>query len=106
MTLAYTTVIQVIVLRYFNCFLETKKRNYETFNEVTLFFVMYSIICFTGFVEDVEIKYNIGYLSIFFVSSHLVVSILIMGSDTVKSLKHKYRRMVAIKNYKKSRQEF
>ena len=42
-------------------FVDSNVTRQEIFNELTVLFVCYHIICFTDFVEKAETKFNVGY---------------------------------------------
>ena len=43
----------------------------EMFNECMLMLIMYSFMCFTDFVPDLETQYTVGYVSCGLVMFHL-----------------------------------
>ena len=75
------------------------KINTELFNEVILMFVMYTIICFSPFVPDLEVKHGIGYICMAIISIHLLVNLVSIGRFTYDRI----RRDCMIK---KRRQEY
>ena len=52
-----------------------KKTRQELFSEIVLMYVMYTMICFTPFVPDVQVKFFFGYITIAVISLHLMVSL-------------------------------
>ena len=75
MLMALQIVASVIIVgnvRPFNSNYRSKK---ELFNETVLMFVMYTMICFSPFVPDVNVRFYIGYITIFVVSLHLAINI-------------------------------
>ncbi len=62
----------------------------EIFNEIVLMIIMYTIICFSEFVPDVEIRFAIGYITIFMVVLHLAVNIYRIFNSTFKFVKLTY----------------
>ena len=81
-------IIQVNIIGA-GVFLDSSKRRTEYFNECILMLTVYTFVCFTPFVPDVETKFYIGYVSIFIVILHLVVNIFIIFRPTVHSAKLK-----------------
>ena len=73
----------------------------EIFNEVILMVVMYTIICFSPLVPDVEVRFNIGYICMIAISSHLVVNLYIIGRSQFFKLKLMMRIKLARRKYLK-----
>ena len=84
-------------------FIDQTKSRFEYFNEFILMVVLYTILCFSPFVGDVNNKFFIGYVSIFFVSLHLVVNISSIFISTFASVKLKCKKKMALSRYKKLR---
>jgi hypothetical protein len=58
------------------------KRRTEYMNETITMFVLYTMICFSPFVPDMNAKQLIGYFCCFVVASHLLINIyLILGTQ-------------------------
>ena len=70
-------------------YIDSSKRRTEYFNECILMLTVYTIICFTPFVPEVETKFYIGYMAISLVVLHLVVNLLIIFRSTVLLIKLK-----------------
>ena len=62
----------------------TSKARFEYANEVMLMLVMYTVLCFSPFVEDVNAKLYAAYVSIFVVALHLAfnLGLILWGSIT------------------------
>ena len=58
--------------------------NMEVFSEVILMMVLYTMMLFTDFAPDLEVRPYIGYVSIAFVAIHLIVCFGIMIIDTLR----------------------
>lgn len=86
-------------------FIDQTRSRSEYFNEFILMVILYTILCFSPFVGDVNVKFFIGYVSIFFVSLHLVVNITSISISTFASLKLKCKRKMALSRFKKIRKE-
>ena len=77
------------------------KNKTELFNEVILMFVMYTIICFSPFVPDLEVKHGIGYLCMAIISVHLLVNLVNMGRFSYSKIKRECIIQKRRKEYKK-----
>ena len=87
MLMAGQIVASVIIIGNLKPYQGVFKRNMETFNEVVLMFTMYTIICFSPLVQDPNVKFQIGYISMAVVSSHLAVNFGFIGHSTVRMIK-------------------
>ena len=67
-------MIQIFIISS-NIYSSHSKTNLEYFNEIILLFVLYTVFCFSPWIYDAEIKFNIGYLAILVVVLHLVVNL-------------------------------
>ena len=95
-------IIQVIIVGM-NVFKDSSKRRLEYFNELILMMTMYTIICYSPWVQDVELKFYIGYVTIGFVILHLVINLFLIFRTTFIMLSNRCRRRMTMKTYKKSR---
>ena len=86
-------------------FIDKSRTRSEYFNEFILMVVLYTILCFSPFVGDINVKFFIGYVSIFFVSLHLTVNILSISISTFASLKLKCKRKMILSRFKKMRKQ-
>ena len=60
--------------------------------------IMYSLICFTDFLPDAELRFDIGYVSIIILSIHLLLNLTLMAVTgvrrvilKVKQIKHRLK---------------
>ena len=81
------------------------KTNLEYFNEIILLFVLYTVFCFSPWIYDAEIKFNIGYLAILVVVLHLVVNLSLILTSTCKLMKMKCRRKLYMRRYRRDRKK-
>ena len=89
MIMSSQIVTSAIIIGNLSPFRGQFKKKIEMFNEVILMLVMYTIICFSPLVTSPEIKFSIGYISMVFVSTHLVVNFTIIGKSTFRLAKIK-----------------
>ena len=89
-------VVQVIIIGS-NVFILRSKRQMEYFNEFILMQTMYTIICFSPFIGDVETKFYLGYVTITIVCLHLVVNLFIIFRSTFLGIKFKCRKRSLMK---------
>ena len=77
--MAATILAQIINIGYLRPFNGGMPANrLETFNEVLLLLIMYTMMCFTDFVPDLETQYSIGYVACSLVVGHLLDNLEIM----------------------------
>ena len=55
----------------------------EIFNEIILVLTLYTIICFSDWQSDVELKMKIGYVACALVSFHFLLNLMLMTSTTI-----------------------
>ena len=66
-------------------------------------FVMYTIMCFSQWVQSVEIKLKIGYFSCSLVALHFIINLGIIFGDSLKGIIRKRRFNFLEKKHKKQR---
>ena len=76
----------------------------EIFNEIILVLTLYTIMCFSDWLGDVELKMKIGYVACVLVSVHFVLNIIIMTTTTIQVSKRKCRLSSQRRKYKKERE--
>ena len=62
-----------------NPFEEPHRKKIEYFNEIVLMLVLYSLVCYSKFVLDVEVKFQMGYVIVVIIYSHILISFIIIG---------------------------
>lgn len=68
-----------------------------------LLLLLYTIFCYTPWMDDLETRFFIGYVTIGIVLSHLAINIYIMLSATTKDACHKTKLRRIKRKYKKDR---
>jgi len=79
-----TVLVQVIILGRVEPFARKSTNSFEMFNEGTLLLVIYNFICFTPFVPDEVMRFNLGYVVCGVISANIVVNLAISVKATVK----------------------
>jgi hypothetical protein len=97
-------IIAVCVMEYAYPFKTQGERRMELFNEVILILVLYTMMCFTQFVPEVDTREKIGYVSSGLVALHFLVNLAIMLSVSCCNAKKSCRLHYARKNQEKERQ--
>jgi hypothetical protein len=72
----------------------------ETFNEVVLLLIMYTMMCFTDFVPDLETQYGIGYVACSLVVAHLLVNLGIMLTASFRLLTLRFKKCLILRRHK------
>ena len=78
------SMIAVIIFLYIYPYRIGILRN-EIFNEVILVLLMYTIMCLSNFVPDIELKFQIGYVAIGLVGLHLLYHMTLMTITTIRT---------------------
>ena len=55
----------------------------EIFNEIVLALTLYTIMCFSDWLDEVEAKLKVGYVSSLLVASHFLLNLIIMTITTI-----------------------
>jgi len=74
-----SSIFQIILVGFIMPYKKKRHNLSEMINEVVTIFIMYHIFCFTSWVPDANIRYNIGY-------SCLVFNFLNLGFNLVQML--------------------
>ena len=64
---------------------------------------MYTILTFSPWVDDVNVSFYIGYLTITIVASHLIINLFLIFRGTFLDLSRKCKLKIAFYNHKKQR---
>ena len=94
-------VVSVIIIGNIIPYRTISKKHMEIFNEIILMFVMYTIICFTPLVSDIEVRFMIGYICMLSIATHLIVNLIIIGRNSYAKIKFTVRLKLVRKNYLK-----
>ena len=103
MVMSSQIVASVIIIGNVRPYKLSQTRKVETLNEVLLMFVMYTILCFSPFVPDVQVRFSIGYICVGAILSHLAVNFVIIGIQTYQEMRMKWIKRFAKRTYKKNR---
>ena len=77
-------LIALFILEYVRPWKSPFQLRTERFNEVILMLILYTMLCFTPWVPQIETKMKVGYLSCFFVCLHFIVNLYIMTRSSIK----------------------
>jgi len=72
--MALQVIVAVIVYSNVEPYQDNRVNKFEIFNEVTIMFVMYNILCFMPFVPDVEVRYRLGFLVCALISLNILIN--------------------------------
>ena len=101
--MAYQIVAAVIIIGNVEPFQSNNKSRSEIFNEVTLMVIMYSIICFSPLVPDVEVRFQLGYICIIAISLHFLVNFIQILVQSFSTIRMNFIKKYAKRQYKKQR---
>ena len=89
-----TSVFQVIFIGLIKPMKNLSQNNREIFNEVITIMLYYHVFCFTDFIIDPTIRFNLGYTCLFFNFVHLSFNLYHIMDETYQnarmSLKIRY----------------
>ena len=86
----------MIVIGYGDGKKDSSQRTVDLWNEVTIMLLLYCTLCYSPFVPDIEVKFNIGYLSGIIIISHLIINLVFITINTIKLLIVAIKRQYAI----------
>ena len=72
----------------------------EMFNECMLLLIMYTMMCFTDFIPDVQMQYKVGYISCGLIVGHLLVNLGLMLYSSLKRLYLKIKKNYLLRKRK------
>lgn len=84
--------------------MKSSKSKIEYFNEIIILCVLYTILTFSPWVSDLDVKFYVGYWTISFIVIHLAVNMLLILRSTFRTLKLRCRKRIMKKGLKKHRQ--
>ena len=96
-------VVAQIILIGENVYMKSSKSKIEYFNEVIILCVLYTILTFSPWVSDLDVKFYVGYWTISFIVIHLAVNMLLILKSTFRTLKLRCRKRIMKKGLKKHR---
>ena len=89
-----TSIFQVIFIGIVKPMKDSSINRREIFNEALTIILYYHVFCFTDFVRDPYIKFNLGYTCLFFNLVHLLVNLYYITRESYQrariSLKIRY----------------
>ena len=87
-TMVFFVTAQIIMIGHVKPFTGGLPQNrLEIFNECMLMLVMYTFICFTDFVPNLETQYQVGYVSCGLVMLQLLVCLGIMFVESFRLIR-------------------
>ena len=85
------TIAQVIFLGLVKPYKVFQMNNNEMLNEVLTMMIMYHIFCFTDWIQDERLRFNLGYSCLMFNIFHLGLNMYHIMKSTVKDMFMKMR---------------
>ena len=87
------TLLAFAVLHNGNVLQSATQRRLETMNEAIMLALLNLILCFTDWMEDEYMKYQIGFVVILLTCSQIVISIAVILYSNLVELKTKCRQI-------------
>jgi len=99
--MTFNIILQVIILGRIQPYSISSQRRFEYFSETTLMLVMYHLICFTPFVPDLKVRFQLGYSVCGVICIYLAVAFFLLLKETYRNARMKYRIRKAKKEHDK-----
>ena len=65
----------------------------EYINEIVIIFVLYTLMCFSDYVKDEDVKYNLGYVPGILIAAHIVLNLFFILGDTMRKIMLKCKKL-------------
>ena len=98
------SMISVAILSYIRAFQNKQRHRMEIFNEIILVLTLYTIMCFSDWLGDVELKMKIGYMACAFVGFHFLLNLVLIIKTTVVVTKRRIYMKYLRKRYNSERE--
>ena len=99
----FSVIIAVTIISYADVYEESSQRRLELINEVVIMLALYCTMCFSPMIEDINTKFQIGYVSCIIVGTHLLANLFFITGNTIKLLILKVRVCFATSEKRKMR---
>jgi hypothetical protein len=68
-------------------FHDNKRNNLEMFNETCILMIGYSLLLMTDYINDSNMKYNIGYILIIITSMNILANLGVIAKETLTQMR-------------------
>lgn len=99
----FSVIIAVTIISNLDVYQESSQRRLELMNEVVIMLALYCTMCFSPMIEDIDTKFQLGYVSCIIVGTHLIANLFFITRNTIKLLILKARVRFALNKKKKMR---
>ena len=65
----------------------------EYINEIVTIFVLYTLMCFSDYVKDEDVKYTLGYVPGILIAAHIVLNLFFILVDTMRKIMLKCKKL-------------
>ena len=100
-----TSIFQIILVGFIEPYENKRHNNTEIINEILTIFIMYHIFCFTEWVPDANVQYNLGYSCLVFNLMNIGFNVLQLFACTVVDIYHAARKVLIIQKFKRNRKK-
>ena len=83
LTFIMTAIAQIILIGYVKPYKERSDNTQEILNEVISVVIMYHIFCFTDWLPDAHVKYNLGYSCLAFNFFNIATNLVAIFTRTL-----------------------
>ena len=99
------TLASVIILSSVHAFESKQRHRMEFFNEAILLLILYTILCFSDWLDDEELQLKIGFVSCSLICFHFGLNFVISLITTVRFTKRRCRMRTLRKRHEKERED-
>jgi len=82
--------IQIIIIGQIRPLRNKNDTTFEFFNEIVILLSTYSVMCFSSWIPDEDVKFRIGYALVLVVAGHLLVNFSLVLKQTFVAFRQKY----------------
>ena len=90
----FTAITSIILVGFIKPYVHRRDNNEELVNEVICIFIMYHIFCFTDWLPNANVKYNLGFSCLFWNGLNLATNLTTIFYVSFKTMKRELKLRV------------
>ena len=94
----------LMILSLLEALIDRRRHNMELFNELIMLLTLYTIMCFSDWLDDQEFQFKIGYVACALIGFHSGLNLFLITVTTLRETKQRCRLCILRKRHKKARQ--
>ena len=95
------TLTSLMILSFLEAFINGRRHNMELFNELIMLMTLYTIMCFSDWLGDLEVQFKIGYVACALIGFHFGLNLFLIIVTTVRVTKQRCRMRILRKKHAK-----